>query len=188
MTPQELFDLKWPGVQRCASYCAKMRGLSDADRDDLAQEAGVYLWKRCRIPNAGPRDIDCRWVARHAMSLAMRVLARHAIVASQAPVPANDPDMAMGDPLDTLPAPALPHIRIVDAESTVTLTMQDVELDQPETVYLWDNGVSGSQFARRLGITPQAVNQRAIQLGGIFFPGARRWRFPVEGVPSVGVA
>ena len=54
LTPQELFDLKWPGVQRCASYYAKLHRLSDADRDYLAQEAGVYLWKRCCIPDAGP--------------------------------------------------------------------------------------------------------------------------------------
>ncbi len=186
MTPQELFDLKWPGVQRCASYYAKLCRLSDADREDLAQEAGVYLWKRCLIPDAGPRDIDCRWVARHATSLAMRARARHAIVASQTPGPANDPDMAMGDPLDMLPAPARPHIRIVDAEATVTLTMQDVQLDQPETVHLWEHGLTSCQLARQRGVTHQAVHQRAIQLGGVFFPGVRRWRFPVEAARRTG--
>ena len=35
---EELFDVKWPGVQRCASYCGTMHGLSDADRDDLAEQ------------------------------------------------------------------------------------------------------------------------------------------------------
>ena len=78
---------------------------------------------------------------------------------------------------------------MADADTTVTLTVQDVRLDQPETVHLWEHGLTSSQLAPQLGVTHQAVHQRAARLGGVFFPGVRRWRFPESAAPGcvVGV-
>ena len=46
----------------------------------------------------------------------------------------------------------MPRICVADAETTVMLTVQDVQLDQPETVHLWEHGFGRRRKAIALAI------------------------------------
>lgn len=156
---RQLFDVKWPAVQRSVSYlCSRRVELSAADRDDVLGHAGLILW---RTILRGVTPINCTWIARAALSSWRASNKRHTAE-------------SLDERLDGVHATPEPHVDGV--------TVVDARLDSPELVELWETGISMSEAARRLGVSRQYVHQQADRLRGVAFgqPGRERpvWRFP----------
>lgn len=162
---RQLFTLKWPIVQRCIAYhCGHRLRMRPEDIDDITQTAAVVL---LRSIARGVETINADWTCRSAIASWRASNERHTLA-------------PLGERLDAVEAKGEATMCVDGVEMTVT----DAELDHPELVKLWRDGISTTEAATRLGISRQSAYQQAAKLGGVAFaqPGRKLavWKFPAD--------
>ncbi len=165
---RELFDRKWPIVQRAVKYHCRRRRLRAQDTEDIAQEAALALCGQCRRAGQHRFEISCQVIARAGW----QQWKRKRLNASRTAPLSEDSD------LDTLPAAGETAIIVDD----VAVTLCEVRLDAPKIVsfYEWvlEEWICAAELARQLGLCRQNVSYRPHRRGAIKIAG--RWLFPPD--------
>lgn len=174
--PNALFDAKHRSVVTICDFNAVCWQVPESDCDDVRQNALMQLWRSCVRacdPSIPLFTISATIIVLTALRQWHQRQRRNRVVLSTA------------ERLDVNPAPS-DELTIVEDGVRITLTRNEARAEAGDLLDLWNNGYTGPEVARRLGVSRQHVYRIRSRFGAVLVTTGelRRWRFPREQIDA----
>lgn len=169
MSPQQIFDAKWPNVEKIVKFRARRR-LSPEDREDMLQLAGIALWLQAM---RGITNINCGIIATDAYNRLQHQRTGYSGKAIR-------PTVRIDSTHASHPPARETSIRMGHG---VVYTATDAVIDAPELLIPIGATVTMEAVAAAMGVSRQRVHQLKEKLGAVKVD--RAWHFPLSALEWV---